>query len=150
MIKRDPNNPDRILKAPLLIWYLTIEKDSRKNNTWTISRDEEHPLIFNELLQAHFESNEKIKTDDLDILLEDDFVDEKELNEFCKKILDKLNIPFDAATNIATILPCTNKETIETITKESAWIRWSGVFGLYKMQKQSIIKDVENLLESER
>ncbi len=149
LIKRDPNNSDRILKAPLLIWYLTIEKDSRKNNTWTISRDEEHPLIFNELLQAHFESNEKIKTDDLDILLEDDFVDEKELNEFCKKILDKLNIPFDAATNIATILPCTNKETIETITKESAWIRWSGVFGLYKMQKQSIIKDVENLLKSE-
>lgn len=149
LIKRDPNNPDRILKAPLLIWYLDIEKDTRKNNTWTISRDEEHPLIFNELLQAHFESNEKIKTDDLDILLEDDFVDEKELNEFCKKILDKLNIPFDAATNIATILPCTNKETIETITKESAWIRWSGVFGLYKMQKQSIIKDVENLLKSE-
>ena len=149
LIKRDPNNSDRILKAPLLIWYLNIEKDSRKNNTWTISRDEEHPLIFNELLQAHFESNEKIKTDDLDILLEDDFVDEKELNEFCKKILDKLNIPFDAATNIATILPCTNKETIETITKESAWIRWSGVFGLYKMQKQSIIKDVENLLKSE-
>ena len=149
LIKRDPNNSDRILKAPLLIWYLTIEKDSRKNNTWTISRDEEHPLIFNELLQAHFESNEKIKTDDLDFLLEDDFVDEKELNEFCKKILDKLNIPFDAATNIATILPCTNKETIETITKESAWIRWSGVFGLYKMQKQSIIKDVENLLKSE-
>ena len=46
-------------------------------------------------------------------------------------------------------MPCTNKETIETITKESAWIRWSGVFGLYKMQKQSIIKDVENLLKSE-
>lgn len=149
LIKRDPNNPDRILKAPLLIWYLDIEKDTRKNNTWTISRDEQHPLIFNELLQSHFESIEKIKTDDLELLIEDDFVDEPQLNIFCKQLLEKLNIPFDAAENIATILPCTNKETIENITKETAWIRWSGVFGLYKMQKQAIIKDVENLLKSD-
>ncbi len=148
LIKRDPNNPDRILKAPLLIWYLDIEKDTRKNNTWTISRDEEHPLIFNELLQSHFESVEKIKTDDLELLIEDDFLNESQLNGFCKQLLEKLNIPFDATENIATILPCTNKETIENITKETAWIRWSGVFGLYKMQKQSIIKDVENLLTS--
>ncbi|MCC6582456.1 MAG: DUF4011 domain-containing protein [Chitinophagales bacterium] len=149
LIKRDPNNPDRILKAPLLIWYLDIEKDTRKNNTWTITRDEQHPLIFNELLQSHFESTEKIKTDDLELLLEDDFIDEKQLNEFCKQLLEKLNIPFDAANNIATLLPSTNKETIETLTKETAWIRWSGVLGLYKMQKQSIIKDIENLLEGQ-
>lgn len=149
LIKRDPNNPDRILKAPLLIWYLDIEKDTRKNNTWTITRDEQHPLIFNELLQSHFESTEKIKTDELELLLEDDFVNEKQLNEFCKKLLEKLNIPFDALNNIATLLPCTNKESIELLTKETAWIRWSGVLGLYKMQKQSIIKDVESLLESQ-
>ena len=40
-----------------------------------------------------------------------------------------------------------NKETIESVTRETAWIRWSGVLGLYKMQKQSIIKDIEKLLE---
>lgn len=147
LIKRDPNNPDRILKAPLLIWYLDIEKDSRKNNTWTIIRDEQHPLIFNELLQSHFESIEKIKTEDLELLIEDDFLDEPQLNQFCKQLLEKLNIPFNATENIATLLPSTNKETIESVTKETAWIRWSGVFGLYKMQKQAIIKDVENLLE---
>lgn len=150
LIKRDPNNPDRILKAPLLIWYLHIEKDTRKNNTWTISRDEQDPLIFNELLQSHLESTEKIRTDDLDALLEDDFMNEKQLNVCCQKLLEKLNIPFDANNNIATLLPCTNKETIETLTKETAWIRWSGVMGLYKMQKQSIIKDVEQLLKDKR
>ncbi|MBK8353157.1 MAG: DEAD/DEAH box helicase family protein [Saprospirales bacterium] len=132
-----------------MIWYLNIEKDTRKNNTWTISRNEDQPLIFNELLKSHFESIEKIKTDELEILIENDFLNEKQLNIFCEQLLSKLNIPFQAAENIATILPCTNKETIENITKETAWIRWSGVFGLYKMQKQSIIKDVENLINSE-
>jgi hypothetical protein len=149
LIKRDPNNREKILKAPLLIWYLNIEKDTRKNNTWTISRNEDQPLIFNELLKSHFESIEKIKTDELELLIENDFLNEKQLNIFCEQLLSKLNIPFQAAENIATILPCTNKETIENITKETAWIRWSGVFGLYKMQKQSIIKDVENLINSE-
>ena len=149
LIKRDPNNRDKILKAPLLIWYLNIEKDTHKNNSWTISRNEDQPLIFNELLKSHFENNEKIKTDELELLIEEIFLSEKQLIHFCEQLLSKLNIPFQAAENIATILPCTNKETIEIITKDTAWIRWSGVFGLYKMQKQSIIKDVENLIHSE-
>jgi len=149
LIKRDPNNPDRILKAPLLIWHLNIEKDTSKNNTWTISRNENHPLIFNELLQSHFENVEKVRTEELEVILEDDFITEIQLNTFCKQLLEILNIPFDASNNIVTLLPCTNKETLENITKETAWIRWSGVFGLYKLQKQSIIKDMELLLNSD-
>ena len=146
LIKRDPDNWERILKAPLFIWYLKIEKDTRKNNTWTIRRDEDQALVFNELLRAHFENNEKIKTDELDILLDDGFLTEDELKMACQSILQKLNVPFIAEENIATLLPCTNKETIESITKESPWLRWCGVFGLYKVQKQSIIKDIEDLL----
>jgi superfamily I DNA and/or RNA helicase len=149
LIKRDPNNTDRILKAPILIWYLTIEKDHKRNNTWTISRNEEHPLIFNELLESHFENAEEIKTDDLDEYIEDDFIDEPRLISLCRKLLEKLNVPFDEKETIATVLPSTNKETIENITKASPWIRWSGIFGLYKMQKQSIIKDLESLPENE-
>lgn len=149
IIKRDPNNKDKIIKAPLLIWYLTIEKNTTRNNTWTISRKEEQPIIFNELLQSHLESAEKIKTDDLEELIDDELVNEQQLTNLCKLFLEKLNIPFDADDTIATILPCTNKETIELLSKESAWIRWSGVFGSYKMLKQAIIKDVENLLKSD-
>lgn len=149
LIKRAPDHPERILKAPLLIWYLSIEKDTRKNNTWIISRNEDHPLIFNELLRSHFEQQEKIKTDDLESFLEDDFLDEKQLNLFCKQLLDKLHVPFDAVENIVTLLPGSNKEAIENITKEKPWIRWSAIFGLYKMQKQPIIRDVENLLRQQ-
>ncbi|MCB0508536.1 MAG: DUF4011 domain-containing protein [Bacteroidetes bacterium] len=146
LIKRDSNS-NKILKAPLLIWYLKLERDTRKNNTWTISREEDAPLIINELLQANLEKNEKIKTEDLEVFIEDDFINEAQLQQLCKTILEKLNATFDTQESIATILPCTNKETIENITQETSWIRWSGVMGLYKMQKQSIIKDVENLIE---
>lgn len=146
LIKRDPTNPERILKAPLLIWHLSLKKDTQKNNTWIISRTEEQPLIFNELLQSHFESVEKIKTDDLEHFIEDDFIDEKQLIQFCSALLGKFHLSLDEKETLATILPCTNKEAIENYTKEKVWIRWSGVFGLYKMQKQPIIKDVELLL----
>ena len=146
LIKRDPDNPDRIIKAPLLIWYLDIEKDQRRNNTWIISRKEEHPLIFNELLRSHLESNEKISTKALEDFLEEDFMDERRLLIFCKKILEQLNVSFDDIETIATLLPSTNKESIELLTKASPWIRWGGIFGLYKMQKQPLIKDLSLLL----
>lgn len=149
VIKRDPNNKEKIIKAPLLIWYLTIEKNTQKNNTWTISRKEDQPVVFNELLQSHLESSEKIKTDDIEVLLNDELITEQQLTNLCKVFLEKLNVPFNAKDTIATILPCTNKETIELLSKESTWIRWSGVFGLYKMLKQAIIKDVENLIEQQ-
>ena len=45
------------------------------------------------------------------------------------------------------VLPVTNRESIEKLTGDDPWIRWSGVFGLYRMQKQSIIRDIEHLLD---
>ena len=44
------------------------------------------------------------------------------------------------------IMPCPNRESIEKLTVDAPWIRWSGVFGLYKAQKQPIIHDLESLL----
>ena len=148
LIKRDPQQPEKILKAPIFIWYLNIEKDSTRNNTWIIRREEDHPLLFNELLQNHLAATEQMNTGDLEALLEDDFITEPQLNHFCRQLLERLHVPFNAEENIATILPCTNKETLEQLTKSGPWIRWSGVLGLYKMQKHSIIKDLENYLES--
>lgn len=146
LIRRDPNNPDRILKAPVLIWYLRIEKDQRRNNSWIISRSEEQIPVFNELLRAHLESTEMIRMDDLEEMLDEELMDEKKLIGFCARLLSGLNVPFDAGENIATLLPCTNKETLEQVSAASPWIRWSGVFGLYKMQKQSIIRDLNECL----
>ncbi|MEZ4879618.1 MAG: DUF4011 domain-containing protein [Chitinophagales bacterium] len=147
LLKRDSQKPDKIIKAPLFIWYLQIERSNSKQNTWIISRDENHPLIFNEPLKSYLESNEQIKVADTPDFVEEEMISETQLLQFCENLLLQLNTKNELSKDIATILPCTNKEAIEILSKEHPWIRFSGVFGLYKTQKQSIIADVEQLIQ---
>ncbi|MEZ5008914.1 MAG: ATP-binding protein [Chitinophagales bacterium] len=147
LIKRDPTNTDRILKAPLLIWYLDLEKDSHKSNSWSISRNENHPVIFNEVLRSHIETYEQIQMDDILELLEENLISESQILNICKLMLEKLGTTASSFDEELLVLPGTNKASIEKITKNDPWIRWSGIFGMYKTQKQSIIHDIESLIE---
>jgi energy-coupling factor transporter ATP-binding protein EcfA2 len=145
LIKRDPINPKKIIKAPIAIWYLEIVKDTNRNNTWKISRNDDHPVILNEALETHLETTERINLDDLQPFFEDGLIDEKELVKLTNAFLAKLGITENIGEDLK-IIPCPNKESIEKLTVDAPWIRWSGVFGLYKAQKQPIIKDLESLL----
>jgi len=146
LIKRDARQRDKILKAPVAIWYLDIQKDLHKSNTWTISRHEESPVLFNEVLRAHIETNDRIKLDDLLTHFDADFINEQKLSEICNDLIEKLGTTSTEQDNEVKVLPGTNKQSIEKITKDDPWIRWSGIFGLYKTQKQSIIRDMEQFL----
>lgn len=145
LIKRDPLNPKKIIKAPIAIWYLEIVKDTNRNNTWKISRNEDHPVILNEALETHLETTERINLDDLQPFFEDGLIDEKELVKLTNAFLAKLGISENIGEDLK-IMPCPNRESIEKLTVDAPWIRWSGVFGLYKAQKQPIIHDLESLL----
>lgn len=149
LIKRDPSNPKKILKAPLFIWQLDLQKDTHRNNTWTISRrEEEHPLIFNEMLRTHLESAEQVNVDDLTMLADEELFDEKSLVEACRLALEKLGGQAEEKDLELKVLPGSDRTSIEKITGDRPWIRWSGIFGLYKAQKQSIIKDIEWLISA--
>lgn len=136
---------DRILKAPLLIWQLELEKDLHRQFTWTISRKSDHSMVFNELLRSHITRSDGIQTDDLLPLLEEDHLSEPELSGFVARILHKLGVESKASDPEVKVLPATNKETIEKHSQAEPWIRWSGLFSSYKSQKQSIIRDIETL-----
>jgi superfamily I DNA and/or RNA helicase len=144
LIKRDPINNKKILKSPLFIWYLDINKDKQKSDTWIISRNEEHPMVFNEVLKSQLQLQESISIESI-LPDEDVLVSESILTDVCVKLLEKFNTKMSENDKIVKLLPCTNNQAIDNLTQEGAWIRWSGVFGLYRTQKQSIIQDLENL-----
>ncbi|MCP4123724.1 MAG: hypothetical protein GY751_18400 [Bacteroidetes bacterium] len=146
LIKRDAKQPGKILKAPIAIWYLHLQKDLHKSNTWTISRHEDSPVLFNEVLRAHIETNDRIKLDDLLAHFDEDLFTEEKLSGVCRHLLEKLGTTSTSIDLEVKILPGTNKESIEKITADTPWIRWSGIFGLYRTQKQSIIKDMEQFV----
>ncbi len=150
LVRRDANDPTKVIKAPIIIWKLEIEKSARKTNSWKLTRDENSPIVLNELLRNHILFDSQIGIDQIsDEVLQDSLVDGQELAKICKDLLSQLNIRNVADNSLKVrVEKCPGKEKIETLAANDAWIQWSGVFGLYKARKESIIRRNEELLKS--
>ena len=148
LIKRDKNDPSKIIKAPLLIWSLGIEKSKRKKTEWNIFRSEDAPIRLNELLRSHISKDEQVGLERIsEEFLDDGIIDQRELISIISSILTQLNHKETKIEKIK-IEECPDKTKIESISGDGAWIQWSGVFGIYKSRKESIITQTESILDS--
>lgn len=146
LIKRDKNDPTKLIKAPLFIWDLDIERHYYNKNTWTIKRSDDYSIKLNELLIAHLSKDESIHIEKISSeILEDGILDESELLKLCGDILLQLNIKTENLN--VKIERCLDAKQIEWIANSKPWIQWSGIFGIYLSQKETIIQSTEELLE---
>lgn len=53
LIKRDKKDSTKVIKAPLFIWQLELEKSEKSQNTWTIKREDDFGISINEVLISH-------------------------------------------------------------------------------------------------
>jgi superfamily I DNA and/or RNA helicase/very-short-patch-repair endonuclease len=149
--KRDRNDPKNIIKAPLLIWSLEIIEDRKFTNKWIIKREEDFPVCFNDVLLTHIEKDENIRIERLDAnYLEDSIIDLNELVEISNDLLQRFGSIVEKnqielkLNQFVESTYYSQKE--ELITTKPALIG-AGVFGLYINQKQSIIQDINLLIE---
>jgi very-short-patch-repair endonuclease len=146
LIKRDRNDPEKIIKAPLFIWHLDIERSYRNKNTWIIKKDEDSPIKINELLISHLVKDESVKIEKISKeILEDGVLDKDELLELTQNILSQLNT--DTENLELKLEKCPDAKQIEAIANSKPWIQWSGIFGIYRSQNETIIHATEELLE---
>ncbi len=146
LLKRDRSDPKRIIKAPILIWYLDIEKSPTQAYKWTIRREEDYPVLVNQMLISHIEKEESITLQNIsEEFLDDSKIDESELVNIANQILKQLNGEEEHFSAIVT--PCPGADTIKHIDLKKPTIRWAGVFGVFKTQKQPIIKDIDRLIK---
>jgi very-short-patch-repair endonuclease len=167
LIKPSKQDPRKIIKAPLIIWQLELIKATNKVNTWSILRnktrnengnivDEEiHSVGLNEVLLSFLKTDESIVIPQInEDILEDAVIDKKEIIDECYKVLKALNT--NAATSIKESLLAKFKEPLKNIPEASAlesvtgnipWIHFGGVFGLFRTQKESIITDIDKIIE---
>lgn len=146
LIKRDRNDPTKIIKAPLFIWNLDIERSYTDKNTWRIKKEEDFPIKINELLISHLSKDESIQLEKIPKeVLEDGILDNEELVSLIETFLQQLNVQ-DVQLDVR-VEPCPTKKVIEDIANDKPWIQWSGVFGMYRSQKETIIQSTEELLE---
>ncbi|HMJ07657.1 MAG TPA: DUF4011 domain-containing protein, partial [Pyrinomonadaceae bacterium] len=147
LIKRSRRDATKVVKAPVLIWNLEIERSQRQRNKWIIRRNVDSPIYLNEVLISHLGSDENIVIHDIpDGFLDDNLIDASELSQLINSVLGQLD-PACGAIDLR-LEPCLEKEQVEQLTTHTPWIMWSGVFGLYRTQKQSIIQDTEKLLKN--
>lgn len=146
LIKRDQNDPTKIIKAPLFIWSLDIERSYQNKNSWTIKKDEDSPIKINELLASHLSKDESIKIEKISQeVLEDGVLDETEIQGMIKEIMSQLNVQIDKPE--LKIEKSPDAKEIEDISNSKPWIQWSGIFGIYRSQNETIINSTEELLE---
>lgn len=146
LIKRDRNDPEKIIKAPLFIWYLDIQRSYHNKNTWTIKKEEDSPIKINELLISHLSKDESVQIEKISKeVLEDGVLDRGELLELSKNIIAQLNAQTEGLE--VKIEKCLDAKQIEAIANSKPWIQWSGIFGIYRSQNETIIHSTEELLE---
>lgn len=167
LIKPSKLDPKKIIKAPLFIWQLEIIKATNKVNTWSILRnkirnengkivDEEvHSVGLNEVLLSFLKTDENILVPQInEDLLEDAVINQSELIDECYKVLKALNT--NTTINLKESLLVKFKEplnnipdagNLESVSGNIPWIHFGGVFGLFRTQKESIITDIDKIID---
>ena len=167
LVKPSKQDPKKIIKAPLFIWQLELVKSTNKVNTWSVLRnkiknekgrivDEEiHSVGLNEVLISFLKNDEGVIVPQInEELLEDAIIDKSELIEECYKVLKSLNTNTSSAIKKSLLTkfkePLQNIPealNIESVSGNLPWIYFGGVFGLYRTQKESIITDIDKIID---
>lgn len=149
LVLPDPKDKDKAVIAPIFIWSLDICHSNRKNE-WIISKTEDSPIKMNEILVSYIENTMKLKLLRLEAEdLDDGILQADEIQKYLKDLIKKLNIKHDDLN--LRLEPVGTKERLVKLCSENGFIQWSGVFGLYRSQKETIIESVlelENNIDS--
>lgn len=155
LLYRDKKDPTKIIKAPMFIWSLDIERNFQRANEWVIKRDEDFAITSNVVLAAYLHNDAAIKlTPIYDYFLSDAILDKDEIASLVAQQLHQLhpsrsteNDAFRTALDQA-ISPLLSRQQVDKYPLEEATVLWSGVFGLFKSQKESIINDLDFFMDN--
>ncbi len=167
IIKPSRQDPKKIIKAPLFIWPLEIYKSMNKVNTWSILRNKQkneqgkiveeeiHSVGLNEVFVSFIKTDENISIAKInEELLDDTIIDRAELIDTCIAVLESMNADSASAIRQALqekldspVMPLPEGKWFDSVASNRPWIHFGGVFGLFRSQKESIITDIDRLIE---
>lgn len=146
LVKADSKSPRKFIIAPVFIWMLDIKKSNKKNE-WIISKTEDNSIKVNELLISHIKNDEQIELDKLSLEeLDDNVLSKDEIISYINNMLAKLNCHCNVE-DVSLSKSLATKKDYEKLVNNEAWIQWSGILGLYKSPKETIIDSVAELIK---
>lgn len=146
LVRRNPNDITKVITSPIFIWHLDIKQSFDQSRGWQISRKADRGIMVNEALRAYLMGDQHVDLPKLpETMLEDGLLEKHELESFINDLKLKLNInlPDSFSWDIEDI---PEKIVADEESIGGSRIIFSGVFGIYKSQKQSLINDIEQIL----
>jgi superfamily I DNA and/or RNA helicase/very-short-patch-repair endonuclease len=146
LVRRNPNDITKVIVSPIFIWHLDIKQSFDQSRGWNISRKADRGIMVNESLRAYLKADQQVDLPKLpESMLEDGLLEKHELESFINDLKLKLNI------TLPDVFSWEIEEIPEKVVADEeaiggSRIIFSGVFGIYKNQKQSLINDVEHIL----
>lgn len=149
LVRRNPNDITKVIVSPIFIWHLDIKQSYDQSRGWQISRKSDRGIMVNESLRAYLKADQHVDLPKLpESMLEDGLLEKHELESFINDLKLKLNINLPDIFNW-DIEEIPDKIVADEETIGGSRIIFSGVFGIYKSQKQSLINDIEQILTQE-
>ncbi|AZQ63905.1 DUF4011 domain-containing protein [Flammeovirga pectinis] len=149
LVFRNPKVNKQVICAPLFIWRVDLNKDPQSLSNWQITKNEEHAVLINAQLRSFIESEfDGLKLPPIsEEMLADGIIDKDEILEVVNTTLSILGTTqLDTIGKLTTL---SDKKTLDKITeKGKPWISWSGVLGIYKAQRESIISDLKEVQDN--
>jgi superfamily I DNA and/or RNA helicase/very-short-patch-repair endonuclease len=149
LVYKPKSDPEKLICAPVFIWKLELKCIQ---NEWTISRDEDYSISMNEVMFNYLEQdlNTKGFTRLSEEYLSDYKIDKDELIELTKNLLFEISgknmeLEFDGK-----VIALENRDKLKAQfeTRTNPYISFSGVFGLYRSQKEAVIQDLNLLIDN--
>lgn len=148
IILKNHHDSSKLIVAPLLIWQLDIKQSYDHQNSWVISRKPDSSILTNDALRSYLNAEFKLDIPALpEHMTEDGIIEKIELEKYIKDVKAKLNISDPKELDWTTVETIPEKGTIQLEEGYDSKIILNGVFGIYKSQKQSLINDINRLIE---
>ena len=152
LIRQNPNDASKTVAAPIFIFPLDIKQSFDKPNEWIISRNSESEIRINEVLVSYLENEEHLKLPTIpDEMLDDGVLDENEIKTLCSELISMFYetdiVVNDLNWSEFEEFPDKLISALKNKT-EQAKILWNGVFGIFKSQKQNLIKEIDTLISN--
>jgi superfamily I DNA and/or RNA helicase/very-short-patch-repair endonuclease/transcription elongation GreA/GreB family factor len=156
VVRRDKID-NKLTVAPILIWSLRIKK-TKELNAWEICRSEDDPIYLNEVLINHLRQDLQANIEPIpDNMLDDGIIDKDELIEICTYFIKSISqntaqdIKKVFSVKLNNINKISEKKYYENlpIGYANPFIEFGGLFSIFEVQKQNVIKGYDELLSLE-
>ncbi|MFN4122741.1 MAG: AAA domain-containing protein [Flavobacteriales bacterium] len=142
---RSKQDRKKVILAPLFIWSLDIQPLANNHHAFTISRNEEHAIVMNPQLSAFLQQDYGYVLEHIpDQFLENDCLSKEEISKLIqdlKGLMNALHVYPEEG-----IAPIRDFAYYERMLEDQPLIFESGIFSLFKSNKESIVEDYMKIL----